>query len=81
MIKHLKEHPDVIMLDCTYKTNKYHLPLLDICDVTGDYQTVPLEVCFMENERTECAIGWSLKSLHDLLTENEIPMPRVIVHD
>ena len=32
-IAHLQAYPDVLLLDCTYKTNKYGMPLLDIIGV------------------------------------------------
>jgi hypothetical protein len=30
MINHYRCHPEVLILDYTYKTNKYNLPLLNI---------------------------------------------------
>jgi len=32
-LKYLKYYSDVLILDCTYKTNKYNMPLLDIVGV------------------------------------------------
>ena len=31
----LKAFPDVLLMDCTYKTNLYGMPLLVICGVTN----------------------------------------------
>ena len=32
-IEHLNKHPDILLLDYTYKTNKFDIPLLDIIGV------------------------------------------------
>ena len=35
----LKCFPEVLMMDCTYKTNRHALPLLEICGVTSTCKT------------------------------------------
>lgn len=45
-----KENFDVLILDCTYKTNRYNYPLLDIVGCTGMNTTFNLGVCFQHNE-------------------------------
>jgi hypothetical protein len=30
-----KQHPDVLLLDCTYKITRFSMPLLNICAITG----------------------------------------------
>ena len=37
-----KQHPDVLILDCTYKTNKYDMPLLNIVAMTGMNSILPV---------------------------------------
>jgi len=41
-----KENFDVLILDCTYKTNRYNYPLLDIVGCTGLNTSFNLGVCF-----------------------------------
>jgi hypothetical protein len=40
-IELLRRHPDVVLLDCTYKTNKYNLPLVNIAAASGMNTTRP----------------------------------------
>jgi len=46
----LNENPDIIILDCTYKTNKFGMPMLDILRVDGPDQGFTVGVCFMDKE-------------------------------
>ena len=41
---YLRAYPEVLLLDCTYKTNKYGMPLLDMIgiDATGRPFVLPL---------------------------------------
>jgi hypothetical protein len=32
-LEYLKAYPDLLILDCTYKINKYNMPLLDMVRV------------------------------------------------
>jgi hypothetical protein len=47
----LKYHPWVLSMDCTYKTNMYGLPLLDIVGFTATGASVYLGFAFIANER------------------------------
>jgi hypothetical protein len=49
----LKKYPDVLLLDCTYKTNKYKMPLLHICGVTNLGTTFSIGFAFLSAEREE----------------------------
>ena len=44
----LKCFPEVLMMDCTYKTNRHALPLLEICGVTSTGKLYPLCALFLE---------------------------------
>lgn len=46
-----KQHHDIILLDCTYKTNRYRMPLLNMAFVTNLHTTVNLGFGFMIRER------------------------------
>ena len=45
-----KANPDAILLDCTYKTNEFDLPLLNMVGVTGMNTTIHLAQVFLRNE-------------------------------
>lgn len=51
--KFYKYHPEIIHFDCTYSTNKYNLPLMNICGVTGQGTTIPLGVALLSGESQE----------------------------
>jgi MULE transposase domain len=46
----LRDNHDILLLDCTYKTNRYRLPLLNILCVTKLHTTVNVGVVFMNRE-------------------------------
>jgi MULE transposase domain len=52
-VKIWKEHPDIVLIDCTYKTNRFRMPLLNICAVTGNKKTVQIGLCFLSGEKKE----------------------------
>ena len=47
----LQKNHDVMLLDCTYKTNKFKLPMLNIVFVTGVHTTINLGFCFMNSKK------------------------------
>jgi hypothetical protein len=53
LVKYLNKHPDVLLLDCTYKTNKFDMPLLNILGIDhhGNFFTITL--CFLDHEVIE----------------------------
>jgi hypothetical protein len=49
----LKEHPNVVMLDCTYKTNKFNMPFLYIVGVTSIDLTYNIAFCLLLNKKKD----------------------------
>ena len=47
----LRRHPWVISMDCTYKTNQYGLPLLDIVGLASTGQTCYIAFAFIQDEK------------------------------
>lgn len=35
-----RDNPDVFLMDCTYKTNRFNMPLLNICGVTDGNKVI-----------------------------------------
>ena len=54
--------PHVIILDPTYKTNKYHLPLLEIVVLTSTNKTFCIAFAFVQNEMAD-NFEWVLRCL------------------
>ncbi|CAI6087904.1 unnamed protein product [Clonostachys chloroleuca] len=69
----LKLHPDVLLLDCTYKTNRFNMPLLNIYSITGTNKTFTVASVFLNNE--------ALSALLDIIESYDIPIPRITVTD
>ena len=49
----LARNPDVLILDCTYKTNRYKMSLLVITEVTNLNTSFYADFCFLRSENIE----------------------------
>ena len=76
-IAYLQCNPDVLLLDCTYKTNKYHMPLLDMVGVDSCQRSFCIAFSFLSGE-TEEDYSWSLEHLRSLYQGD---LPSVILTD
>lgn len=65
-IKYANLYNRVFVLDCTYKTNRYGMPLLHIIGVSSSNSTFSIAFCFMQNEQEESYI-WALKTFFSFL--------------
>src|SRR5438034_3941787 len=79
-VKLLREHPDILLLDCTYKTNRFRMPLLNLCAVTGNRKTVQVALCFLSGEKKE-DYDWAMAQFRILMRDHDIPEPVSIVTD
>ncbi|KJZ72072.1 hypothetical protein HIM_08527 [Hirsutella minnesotensis 3608] len=70
----------ILLLDCTYKTNRFKMPLLNVCGSTSERKTFSVASIFLSGE-AEPQYRWALQCLLELAAEEGIPMPRVIVTD
>lgn len=70
-------NPDVLLLDCTYKTNKYHMPLLDMVGVDSCQRSFCIAFAFLSGE-TEADYSWALEHLKSLYRRD---LPSVILTD
>ena len=76
----LKRYSDILLMDCTYKTNRFRMPLLDILGSTGLNHTFFVGFVFLSGE-TEEDYSSALKMLHEIMNVQEITFPNVIVTD
>lgn len=74
----LRTFPHVLIMDCTYKTNRYRFPLFEIVGITSTEQTFNVAFVYMSKE-TEDNYRWALSMLRTLMDEDS--MPGVIVTD
>ncbi|KAK2383491.1 protein FAR1-RELATED SEQUENCE [Trifolium repens] len=78
-IKLLNLFPIVFVMDCTYKTNKYRQPLLQIIGITSTDLTFAVGFSYMESEKTD-NYRWALDKLKELFSKQDI-FPQVILTD
>lgn len=77
-IKYANKYNRVFVLDCTYKTNRYQMPLLHIIGISPSNSTFSIAFCFMQNEKEESYI-WALKTFFSFL--NPLPFKPVLCTD
>ncbi|XP_077246031.1 protein FAR1-RELATED SEQUENCE 5-like [Tasmannia lanceolata] len=73
-----KNYSNVFVMDCTYKTNKYKMPLLDIVGVTSFNSSFYSCFAFLQKEEREDYV-WALTMFNDML--DNVSRPTVIVTD
>ncbi|GJU05403.1 PKS-NRPS hybrid synthetase [Tanacetum coccineum] len=77
-IKLARLFPDVFVMDCTYKTNKYKMPLLDIIGVLCFNTSFYSGFAFLKNE-DEDSNEWALNAFKKILGDSN--QPSVIITD
>ena len=78
-VKLLNAFNIVLLMDSTYKTNKYMLPLLEIVGVTSIRLTFSVAFVLLSTERENNFI-WTLQRLKELFFRGDV-YPQVIVND
>ena len=76
----LKVNHEVLVMDCTYKTNRYKLPLLIISGQTALHTNFYVAFCFMAKEK-QVDYEWTLGQLKSLYAQLQLPDPVVVVTD
>jgi hypothetical protein len=75
----LNTFPTVLLMDSTYKTNKYGMPLFEIVGETSCEETYSVGFAFISNEKEE-NFTWVLQQCMRLFRSKEVK-PKVIVTD
>ncbi|KJZ68621.1 hypothetical protein HIM_11991 [Hirsutella minnesotensis 3608] len=70
-VAYLQYNPDVLLLDCTYKTNKHAMPLLDMVGVDSCQRSFCIAFAFLSGE-SEVDYLWTLHHLKSLY-QHELP--------
>ncbi|XP_038707173.1 uncharacterized protein LOC120002472 [Tripterygium wilfordii] len=70
--------PHVLLMDATYKTNRYKMPLLEIVGVTATNMTFCIAFVFLHSEKV-FNYTWALRCLQSTMAE--CTGPRVIITD
>jgi MULE transposase domain len=72
--------PRSYVLDSTYRTNRFNLPLLDIVGFTATNRSFVIGQAFLTHEEEEDYI-WVLRWIKDLYAEHDLPTPGPITTD
>ena len=79
-IKLWQKSPDVLLIDATYKTNRFHQPLINICGCLGNNMTPQLAMAFVSGEK-EADYRWVLECVKALIKKENIKQPGCFVSD
>ncbi|KAK6850482.1 hypothetical protein PG987_000116 [Apiospora arundinis] len=79
-LAYLQAYPDTLILDCTYKTNKYGMPLLDMIGVDACQRSFCIAFAFLSGE-TEQDYFWALDRLKSLYEISNTRLPSLILTD
>ena len=77
---HLRAYPELLLLNCTHKTNKYNMPLLDMTGVDAAQRSFCAAFAFLSGE-TEEDYTWVLSRLKSLYEQGNTALPSVILTD
>ncbi|XP_058218516.1 PKS-NRPS hybrid synthetase cheA-like [Rhododendron vialii] len=72
--------PSVLIIDATYKSNEYRIPLLEVVGITSTMKTYSLMFAYLNNETKERLI-WALDTLKRWMVGKGAALPSVIVSD
>ena len=76
----LSKNPEVLIMDCTYKTNKYRMPLFVIMGATSLESSFYIALSFIDGEE-ELDFGWVIVQIKELYRELGLRDPIVFVTD
>jgi hypothetical protein len=75
-----KQHPNVLLLDCTYKTNRFNMPLLNICAISGNNRVTQVGLVLLSGEK-KGDYRWACQQLRNVMAACSIQEPVSIVTD
>ena len=79
-LAYLQTYPELLLLDCTYKTNRFGMPLLDIIGIDGSNRSFCIAFAFLRGENEEDYL-WALERLKSLYEISQVEYPSIILTD
>jgi hypothetical protein len=52
-LAYAKKNPDILIMDSTYKTNRFNMLLLNIIGINNNYKNFYICIVFLQNETEE----------------------------
>ena len=74
-----RSFPDLLLMDCTYRTNRYQMPLLHIAACSATHHYFSVGFCLLSGE-AESDYLWALQQFRDVVRQ-DIKLPDVILTD
>jgi len=75
-----KNFPEVLLMDCTYNTNRFNMPLYTITGITSTSRSFTIGMAFLGGEKFE-EFQWVLRQLQLLYQKIHLKAPCSIVTD
>ena len=79
-LQHWQKSQEILSFDCTYRVNRFDMPLLQVTGTTALNTTFTIAFCLVGAEK-EPDFRWALEKLRDLAQERNIRHPLVILSD
>ena len=78
--KILSQNSEILILDCTYKTNRYKMPLMTIAGQTALGTTFLIGFAFLSGEK-QSSFEWALEQIKSLYRSLGLEDAKVIIND
>ncbi len=75
-----RRHCDVLSMDCTYKTNRFKMPFLNVTGVTSVSSTFNIAFALL-NKEDEATYQWAVERLEELRQAVGADSPPVVLTD
>ena len=75
-----RENTEVMSLDCTYRVNRFNIPLANITGMTALHTAFPIAYCLVSGE-SERDFIWLLRALDNFRETHDIQLPHVLISD
>lgn len=78
-----RRFPTVLGIDCTYKTNRFNIPLLHIVGTTNSHKSFTVALCFLESE-VQDSYEWALRQLSSIVFDPDhtsVSLPKTFATD
>ena len=70
-LAYVQIYPELLLLDCTYKTNRFGMPLLDIIGIDGSNRSFCIAFAFLRGGNTDDYL-WALERLKSLYEISQV---------
>jgi len=76
MLQHSQNFLDMVLIDATYRRNRFNLPLVNICGIDNYGRTIMLSFSLVNNEKAT-TYQWILKKLKEVWRRE----PKCVISD